>query len=369
MQNNYNFSELARVIEINSYTKNKSGVDKNGSIFRDWMEELGFETVIFKREEIGNHLLFKSDRVDGEKILLLGHLDTVFPEGSFEGFREDDEWIYGAGVCDMKGGNHVALEALRNIKSKFGKIENIDMLLVSDEETGSDDSKYLTADLAKDYNYCFVFEAAGENGEVVVARKGVGTFFLDIEGKASHAGNKYSEGVNANLESAHKLIALTNLTDLNKESTVNVGKKEGGIGANTISPHSKLTFEVRYTTVDERDRLLKGIEDIVTHSFVDGTKAVLSGGIQRDVMEDSNLKVEFIEKLQKITKFSIPTEKRGGVSDANIVSSAGVLTLDGFGPYGDGDHTIYERASKKSFVERIEFVTNILESFMVDKRF
>lgn len=369
MQKNYDFSELARVIEINSYTKNKSGIDRYGSIFREWMEELGFETTVFKREEIGNHLLFKSDRVEGESILLLGHLDTVFPEGSFEGFREDDEWIYGAGVCDMKGGNQVALEALRNIKDKFEKIENIDMLLVSDEESGSDDSKHLTAKLAKDYNYCFVFEAAGESGEVVVARKGVGTFFLDIEGKASHAGNSYSDGVNANLESAYKLIALTNLTDLAKESSVNVGKKEGGIGANTISPHSKLTFEIRYTTTKERDRLLREIEKIVTHSFVDGTKANLSGGIQRDVMEDSQLKVEFIEKLQKITKFSIPTESRGGVSDANIISSAGVLTIDGFGPYGDGDHTIYERASKKSFVERVYFVTKILESFMRDKKF
>ena len=364
MDEKYDFSELRRLIDLNSYTKNKLGVDQNGKIFKNWMQALGFECNIHERKEIGNHLLFSSSKGEGKKVLLLGHLDTVFPPMSFEHFHQDDEWIYGPGVCDMKGGNMVALESLRNVYKEFGEIKNIDMLLVSDEETGSDDSKALTLNLAKNYDYCLVYEAAGKNGEVVNGRKGVGTFFIDIKGKASHAGNEYINGINANLEAAHKLIALTALTDLEKATTVNVGKLEGGIGANTISPHSKLTVELRYTSQDERDRVLKGFKEIVQNSYVKDTEATLRGGIQRDVMAPNEKQSAFVKKIEEIAGCVLPTEQRGGVSDANHMASQGVVTLDGFGPFGDGDHTIHERANKISYIERIDLNSQILTEFM-----
>lgn len=364
---NSNFDELKNIIEINSWTKNKAGVDKNGEIFASWMKDLGYNLETHQREEIGNHLHFKSTHKEGKKLLLLGHLDTVFPPDTFENFREDEEWIYGPGVCDMKGGNYVALQALRNAKAKYGEIHNIDFLLVSDEETGSDDSKYLSADIAKAYDYCMVFEAAGLHDEVVVGRKGVGTFFIDIEGKAAHAGNHYTDGADANLEAAQKLMALVALTDLDKQTTVNVGKLHGGIGANTISPKAHLTFELRYTTTDERDRVLKAIDEIVATNYVKGTTSTLSGGIQRDVMQPSPEQALFIEHINTLCNVKLPTEKRGGVSDANIISSQGVATLDGWGPYGDGDHTIHERASKKSFTERIALVSEVFEHFLEGK--
>jgi glutamate carboxypeptidase len=356
---NRDFSELQQIIEINSWTKNKDGVDKNGEIFSTWLKNLGFEQTTYERSDIGNHLHLASKKRDGKKLLLLGHLDTVFPPESFENFREDEEWIYGPGVCDMKGGNYVALEALRNVYEEKGDIYNIDFLLVSDEETGSDDSKHLSAKLAKEYDYCMVFEAAGINDEVVTARKGVGTFFIDIEGKAAHAGNHYSDGADANLEASYKLQSLIALTNLQKGTTVNVGKIAGGIGANTISPHAHLTFELRYTTTDERDRVLASIDTIVNHSTVEGTKAKLSGGIQRDVMQPTEAQNDFVKHINQLCSVSLPTEHRGGVSDANIIASQGVITLDGWGPFGDGDHTIHERASKESFDKRIILVTEI----------
>lgn len=363
----YSFDELKKIVEINSWTSNKEGVDANGSIFASWMCDIGFELTRHHREDIGDHLHFKSNRTDGNKLLLLGHLDTVFPQGTFEKFREDDEWIYGPGVCDMKGGNYVALEALRQIHQKFGSISNIDMLLVSDEETGSDDSKHLTMELACDYDYCMVFEAAGKRDEIVTGRKGVGTFFIDIQGVAAHAGNHYSDGADANLEAAHKLIELASLTDLEKQTTVNVGKISGGIGANTISPHANITFELRYTQSDERDRVLAQIDEIVAHSTVKGTTATLSGGIQRDVMQPSEPQGAFVRHINELCNVDLLTESRGGVSDANVVSSQGTITTDGWGPFGDGDHTIHERASKKSFEERISLVSEIFGYFLEGK--
>jgi glutamate carboxypeptidase len=368
LENDFNFKELESFVKINSFTKNKSGVDKNGEMFQIEMEKLGFETEVFEREEIGNHLLFKSGG-EGNRILLLGHLDTVFPEGKFEEYSEDSEWIYGAGVCDMKGGNFVALNSLRNLKRESGKIENIDFLLVSDEETGSDDSKILTKEISKNYKYAFVFEASGENREVVLGRKGVGTFFLEITGKPAHAGNNYSKGVDANLELSHKTLALSKLMNLDEGTTLNIGKIEGGIGANTVSPFSKMVFEIRYTKIQERDRVLKGIDEVVKKSFVPNTISKLSGGIQRDVMEETQEKRELLKRFEMISGEKLTFESRGGVSDANITSSAGVLTIDGFGPFGDGDHTNRERALKSSFIERTKLVSKLLSYFQKYKKF
>ena len=353
--------ELKQLVEINSYTGNKAGVDKNGEIYITKMIPLGFEYKIFEREHIGNHILFTSPKKEGKKLLLLGHMDTVFPEGSFEGFSEDEEWVYGPGVCDMKGGNIVAIEALREHFFKYGKIENIDFLLVSDEEDGSNDSKFVTAKVAKDYDYALVYEAAGRDMEVVVQRKGAGTFFIDIKGKPAHAGNNYALGIDANLEASYKLQELIKLTDLDKGTTLNVGKIEGGVGANTISPYAKLTFEARYTSTNERDRVLKKIDEIVNTSYVKGSKSLLSGGIQRDVMQPSHEQKAFIKDIENYCNVKLKTEKRGGVSDANVVASAGTVVLDGFGPFGDGDHTKKERALKKSFKERIELSAKIFE--------
>ncbi|MGI9280734.1 MAG: M20 family metallopeptidase [Endozoicomonas sp.] len=357
------FKELASVIVINSHTRNKPGVDQVGQIFSEWMEALGFQTQRHERKEIGDHLHFRSKQTEGRKLLLLGHLDTVFPINTFTDFHEDQDWIYGPGACDMKGGNHVALTALRQIHRQQGQISNIDMLLVSDEETGSDDSKYLTAELAQDYDACLVFEAAGENNEVVIARKGVATLFIELEGKAAHAGNKYTEGCNANLAAAKMVIALTELTDLEAGTTVNAGKMSGGIGANTISPKASLTIEFRFTCASERDRIMQAIKAIAQECWVEGVTASLSGGIQRDVMESTESQKALLNEIEGLLGYALPTEKRGGVSDANTASATGTPTLDGFGPFGDGDHTRHERASKASFEQRIQEVSLILRQF------
>lgn len=358
------FNDLKKIIKINSYTQNKKGVDEVSAQMTLWLEELNFTKEVHERGHIGNHILYKSKRKEGlKKILLLGHNDTVFPPDIFEGYKEDDTWIYGPGVCDMKGGNIVALQSLRNIYKQNKEIFNIDFLLVSDEETGSDDSKHLTSKIASLYDYCFVFEAAGKNLEIVSGRKGVGTYTITCEGKASHAGTSYDKGVDANLEASYKLQELVKLTNLNEGITVNVGKVTGGIGANTISPKCELLLELRFTTTEQKNNLLSELNRIVKTSFIKGSSSSLNGLIQREVMEENLKQNSFIIELEKITGEKLLTEKRGGVSDANTASSSGTITLDGFGPFGDGDHTKNERAKKSSFEQRIALMTKILLHF------
>ncbi|MDA9556483.1 M20 family metallopeptidase [Vibrio sp.] len=364
MHDKLDFSDLKKVIEINSWSKNKAGVDTVGNTMIPWFEELGFTLTRHERESIGDHLHFTTEyHAESPRVLLLGHIDTVFPPGKFEGFSQDEEWIYGPGTCDMKGGNFVALEALRAIHKKYSKVHNIDVLLVSDEETGSDDSKHLTASLASQYDVCLDFEAAGENHEVVTGRKGVATYTFDLKGRAAHAGNSYLLGRNANLAAARLLLALTELTDLDKGTTVNVGKIEGGIGANTISPHAQLMVEARFKDTTEKERVLSSIEAMANKEWVTDVTIELSGGLQRHVMMPSQAQEVLLDTFKGILGYALPTEQRGGVSDANVMAGEGVTTLDGFGPFGDGDHTIHERAKISSFVRRIEETTKILDHF------
>ncbi|TMP37798.1 M20 family metallopeptidase [Pseudoalteromonas rubra] len=356
------FNELASLIRCNSYSKNKAGVDSHGEQMIELAAPLGYTLTRYQREHIGDHLLLRAPRGAGKKILLLGHLDTVYPPDTFVEFSQDDDCVYGPGVCDMKGGNWVALNALRQLKHTYGKLHNIDWLLVSDEEIGSDDSKALTTKIAKQYDACLVFEAAGKNHELVVARKGIATYTITITGKAAHAGNHYRDGIDANFALANMLMEMSALTDLKRGSTVNVGKIHGGIGANTISPSATMVVEARFTKASEQQRLLEGIENICLAIEVTGVSVKLEGGLQRGVMAPTDKQSALLNEINEILGYELPVEHRGGVSDANTAAATGTPTLDGFGPYGDGDHTIHERAIKSSFALRIEQVTQILAS-------
>ena len=358
------FTDLKTIIEINSWTGNKEGVDLSGQTMQNWFKPLGFNVEVFHRESVGNHLLFTTPQhKNAPKLLLLGHLDTVFPPGIFESFSEDEKWVYGPGTCDMKGGNFVALSALRNLHQKYGQICNIDVLLVSDEETGSDDSKFVTRQIAHQYAACLDFEAAGSDHEVVVGRKGVATYKITLKGVAAHAGNNYHLGRNANLAAAKLLIALDELTDISQGTTVNVGKIKGGISTNTISPNAELMVEARFTQSREQEKVLGAIPELIHQHGVNGVTASIEGGLQRDVMTPTPEQQALLDTIASILGYELKTEQRGGVSDANIMAGAGVPTLDGFGPFGDGDHTEHERASKASFVRRIKEVTAILEHY------
>ncbi|MFD2176862.1 M20 family metallopeptidase [Veronia pacifica] len=361
------FDELREFILCNSYSKNKKGIDQHGEQMISQLLPLNYQVERFSREDIGNHLLFTSNKRDGLKILLLGHLDTVYPPGTFTSFTQDEEWVYGPGVCDMKGGNFVALNALRNLYHELPSgVYNIDFLLVSDEETGSDDSRELTARIATQYDYCLVFEAAGKNHEVVTGRKGIATYQVEITGKAAHAGNHYIDGIDANLALSQLLIKLKALTRLDKGTTVNPGKIQGGLGANTISPTAQMLVEARFSDQEEKHRVMSSIHNLCGLIEKSGVSVSLSGGLQRDVMEPNVRQQALITALNQILPTDIVTEQRGGVSDANIVAGAGTVTLDGWGPFGDGDHTVHERASKQSFLRRIREVTDILRFLISD---
>ena len=353
---------LKSLSDINSYTGNPHGVNVVGDRVAQTLVAIGFSEKRHTRKTIGDHRYFGRPGFGGKNILFSCHLDTVFPPDL--GFHEcivGDPITRGPGVIDMKGGITVLLHTLKMLDDLgLRRPSSYHIFFSSDEETGSEDARPLVEDIAKGKDYGLVFECGGSNHEVVSARKGVGTFWIDIEGRAAHAGNDWAHGIDANLEAAHKLIELRNLSDLDRGTTVNVGQISGGIGANTISPNSQLLIDIRFTHQEEGERTLEGLRRIARETFVPGSRATLRGGIQRPVMEETKGNRDFAARVHWLSEGTIHPEKRGGVGDANFIGFAGVPTLDGFGPVGGKDHTPEEFMITQSLFDRMELLARVL---------
>jgi glutamate carboxypeptidase len=352
---------LVSLVQINSYTGNPEGVNRVGDEVAVFLKHLGFDETRYAREDIGDHRLLVRPG-PGRQILFSCHLDTVFPPDlGFDKCQVGDPVTTGPGVIDMKGGITVLLFTLMMLDELgLRRPSGYHILFSADEETGSEDARPLVEAQARGKDYGLVFECGGPNGEVVAARKGVGTFRIEIEGRAAHAGNDYARGVNANLEAAHKLIAIQQLTDLEIGTTVNVGQMGGGIGANTISPSAFLLIDFRYAVDAEGERIVSKLDEQTRAAFVAGSRSRMSGGIQRPVMVETHATRTFSELVNQAGGGEVHTEKRGGVSDANFIAFAGVPTLDGFGPLGGKDHTVEEFMYTRSLFERIELLGRVL---------
>ena len=352
---------LKRIVEVNSFTRNPEGVDRVGEIVACFLKELGFDEQRIEMEGLGAQQVFTRPG-NGKKLLFLTHKDTVFPpESGFVDFRVEGDKAFGPGVIDMKGGITVLLCTLKMLRDlDLPGDRDYTLTAVSDEEAGSEDSRAITEDAARGKDYVFGFECGGEGGELASARKGVGTFFIDIEGRAAHAGHSYTQGISANLELAHKTIAVHGLTDLEKGTTLNVGEVRGGIGANTISPSARLVIDLRFEMAGEGKRIKEELAGISETSFVQGTRSVFSGIIQRPVMVETDETRVFLDIIREAAGEEIASESRGGVSDANFTAALGVPTLDGFGPIGGDDHRPSEYMVVDSLFERIVLLAGVL---------
>ncbi len=352
---------LKELVEINSFTRNPEGVNRVGVVMSGFLSRLGFQEEVHERRGIGHHQVFTRGG-EGKRLLFLTHKDTVFPEDSgFDELHVEGDRVTGPGVIDMKGGIVVLLYALKMLQDMgIAFRSHCTITAASDEEAGSEDSRAVTEAAAEGKDYCLVFECGGEKGELCTSRKGVGTFFIDIQGKAAHAGHSYTLGVDANLELAKKLIETQALTDLEKGTTVNVGEISGGIGANTISPPARMTIDLRFEEPEEGERVHRRLGEIAAKSHVPGTASRLSGIIQRPVMVETRATRDFLGLVSRAVGEPIPSEHRGGVSDANFTAALGVPTLDGFGPSGGDDHKPTEHMTVDTLFQRISLLARLL---------
>jgi len=368
-------SLLKRLVEIESPSADKAAVDRLGEIVADEARRLGADVQIVPVKEAGDHVIARWDvspsplgrgaRIEG-RILLLCHMDTVFPLGTLEKmpYREADGKIFGPGTLDMKAGIVISLAAIENLQNNGGLNRPVMLLCTSDEETGSLTSEALIKGLAQESELVLVMESALLDGSLKTWRKGVGEFEIKVKGRAAHAGGAHKEGRNAIEEMAHHVLAIQKLTNYEHGTTLNVGVLHGGTVSNVVPEDAVAQVDVRVMQLGEWERVEAEMRAL--RPVLDGTSLEVSGNLNRPPMPfDEMMKITF-EKAKAIAEgigIELKAGGSGGGSDANFVAPLGVTVLDGLGAVGEGYHSEREFIFVDSLKERARLLTALLKNW------
>jgi glutamate carboxypeptidase len=353
------FAFLEKIIKIQSGSHNKAGIDQTAEAIAQAFQDFDVSTETVEQQLQGNNLVVRSSAQPSadKQVLLVGHMDTVFPEDTdFNWYKEDNDKSYGPGVIDMKGGLVVGIYALKAL-DKLGLLKQIPVTFVfnSDEEIGSRSSIDLIQKEANSSAFAFVLEAGGLENEIVTGRKGNLTIELHIEGRAGHAAFATKDKPSAILEMAHKTIEFESLNDFDKGITINVGKIDGGIGSNTIPEFSNAQVDFRFVDPSDLKHLEEKVSDIASSVVVQGTKCRVDFITGRPPMQQSpgNRKLfEITADIANRMGYPVKEQFRFGVSDANFIADLNVPVIDGLGPIGARDHSRDEYMIKDSLLQR-----------------
>ncbi len=303
---------------------------------------------------------------DTKRILMVCHRDTVFPHGTIQErpFTEDETQVYGPGVADQKGGITIgihALKILQEMKNAVGAIP-LEIVFSSDEEIGSPGSSAFIAERAKNAKVAFFMEPARalSNGKLVLGRDGGDLIDLEVFGHSAHAGNAFAEGISAINALAAVITDFAKLSDDAAGYSTNVGIMGGGVGPIIVADHAWAKVFTRFSTLEQREYLLKSFKEIVDKHNAEGQARI--------EMRDPVGFLPFIPNKKNQSLFEL-VQKAGahfdlvlegfcvrGAADAGITSCAGVPTICGMGIVGDHLHTEREFAVKASLVERLQVV-------------
>ena len=363
---------LKTLVETESPSHDKAAVDRLGAIVADRARTLGAHVEIVPNHETGDHLILRFSPIPekengiGEKpILLVCHMDTVFPLGTLARmpYREADGKIFGPGTLDMKAGIVISLGAVEDA-GKNGLARPVTVLCTSDEEIGSHTSRSLIESLAREAALVLVMEPALVDGSLKTWRKGVGEFRVRTRGRAAHAGGDHEKGRNAIEEMAHQVIAIQKLTDYSKQTTLNVGVIQGGTVSNVVPEECTVQVDVRVMQPGEWERLEVAMGQL--KPVLEGTSMEVSGSLNRPPMPfDETMKLT-IEKTKSIAAqigLDLRAGGTGGASDANFVAPLGIPVLDGLGAVGEGYHSEREYIFADSLEQKIRLVSALLRGW------
>jgi len=359
--------DLETLVSIESPTHDKASLTQAQGFMASRVEWAGADIEWHRQANAGDHLLARWRGEDGEgskQILIVGHIDTVWPVGELarRPIRQADGYFYGPGAFDMKAGLIIALHAMKTLSDLPHPLRrDVAFVVNADEETGSHSSRQLIEREAQKSLCVFVTEPALDAGYITVARKGVGRFVVQAEGRAAHSGNSHDNGVNAIEELAHQVIALQSLTDYQKGSTVNVGVIEGGIRPNIVPPAATANVDLRVTTPAEGRRMVEAIKSLEPHD----PRATLTveGGMTRPPWELGDAGKSLFLRARAIGRelgMELKIAISGGGSDGSTAASLGVPTLDGLGAAGAGAHAIDERVRIDSIAPRAALLAGLI---------
>ncbi len=339
---------VQQLVEIESPSDVKAAVDRLGAVLGSRFEEIGGRVSVHPAEKSGNQLQvdFTASASRAQKpVLLLGHMDTVYPIGTISKMpcRVAKGRVWGPGVLDMKAGIALALHVMEALV-KWGLSRPVSLLLVTDEEVGSKSSRAITEKLAQNAAAVLVLEPAyGLRGAVKTARKGVGDYTIQVTGKGAHSGLDFAEGQSAVLELAKQICEIEKLVDLKRGITLNVGRISGGTRVNVVPAEATALLDLRVATASDGRRLDRKLRAL--KPFNRKCKIAVSGELNRPPMERTAGVAALYARAREIAKslgWNLEEAAVGGGSDGNFTAALGIPTLDGLGGVGEGAHAEHE---------------------------
>ena len=366
--------DLGTLVNVDCGSYSKAGVDQVGAWTGRFLDRLGATVEVRPHETLGNTVIGSFDgQPGGPRILLIGHLDTVFPEGTarLRPFRIEAGLAHGPGVADMKSGllaGLYALLALRTLGSDDEELgdfpfERLVFVANPDEEIGSPSSSSIIRELALEADVCFVLECARANGDIVSARKGTVDLRLTVHGRAAHAGVEPEQGRSAILEAAHQIIALQALNSRWPGVTCNVGVVHGGTRPNVVAEETVLEVDLCATDRVQLEVAEAAVRSIAARTSVSDTSVSVEEMGRHWPMERLDRSVRLVQHATALADrldFRVRDVSTGGASDANTTAGLGVPTLDGLGPIGGHDHSPREYLEVDSIVPRTTLLAALL---------
>src|ERR1700735_2088114 len=359
---------LGRFVRCESPSHDKAAVDRMARMVGGEWERRGVKVQLLRQNGAGNHVRAEVSLVERHasgQVLVLGHLDTVYPEGTLVRmpFRVAGGRALGPGVFDMKGGLMLALfavDALRALKIQPHK--RLVFFWNSDEEIGSTTSRAEIEREAKRSDAVLVLEpAAGVAGKLKTARKGVGTAEVIVRGRGAHAGIDPSAGVNAVHELALQIAHLMKMNEARRGITVQTTVVSGGTASNVVPDHARAKVDIRYSHLADApriDRKLRALRPILK-----GAEIEVLGGVNRPPLERTHGVEKLFRHAQSLMRevgLDLDEASTGGGSDGNFTGALGIPTLDGLGAVGGAAHSSEEFVEIRALPERAALLAGLL---------
>ncbi|KKD62244.1 peptidase M20 [Grimontia sp. AD028] len=359
--------ELRPLINLDCGTLTVEGIEKVADMMAAKYEEMGgwhIKRVDCGKAGSGLEIRNKPEN-DVIDLMLIGHMDTVFPVGTAAArpMSVDEHRAYGPGVSDMKSGLLNVVYALRSLDKAVLDKMSICVCMNPDEEIGSLHSETWLKSVAKDARTVLVAEAARADGSLVKARKGMARYKITFKGKAAHAGNEPQNGRSAISEMAHWILAINAMTNFESGTTLNVGVVNGGAGANIVPEHAEAIVDVRFWDNHEYADIDQKIRVLTESPFIEGVSVELDRQAYKPSMvpsEETESLMAMVEETGRELGMDITWQAVGGGSDANLTAVLGVPTLDGLGPVGAGFHSDEEYLVLNSIEPRIELLKRVI---------
>jgi len=363
-------NSIRALVERETKSREEARLNEIADFVAGQLREIGGQVELTPQTGYGTNLRagfdFGHDRKE-RSVLVVGHLDTVWPIGALDRlpFRVTPEGCaYGPGIFDMKSGVAIIIESLRTIVlRRLPTKRPVMLLLTCDEEIGSQTSRPLIEEEAKNAAAALILEPPIAGGVVKTGRKGIGTFTVRAQGRAAHAGLDPEKGVNAIVELAHQTLRLAGLNDYERGVTVSVGLIEGGSALNVVPAYASAKVDVRFWTPEDGEGLVAAIRGLTPATA--GARIEVSGGINRPPMPRSEKNIALYEHARGLAAelgFDLKDDVVGGGSDGNFIAAMGVPTLDGLGVDGAGAHAEHEHIVIDDIPRRAALLTRLMQT-------